>query len=78
MATITIKLDVKNVKEVVESKKGRFATWMARKMKGDEFLKEKVEEVICEEVVTGLRKQLDLRFKEEGILASFKVKVSKD
>lgn len=78
MATITIKLDVKNVNEVVESRKGRFATWVARKMKGEGFLKEKVEELICEEVVTGLRKQLDRRFKEEGILASFKVSVRMD
>lgn len=77
MATITIKLDVKNVNEIVKDRKGTLMTWLAHKMKGEAYLKEKVEEVICEEVVTGLTTQLDHRFRQEGITASLKISVVK-
>ena len=78
MATITIQLNVKNVNEVVKDRKGAIMTWLASKMKGEAYLKERVEELICEEVVTGLRAQMDRRFKEEGIAASLKISVTKD
>ena len=75
MARITLQLDVKNVSEIVQDRKGKIVSWVAHQIKGEAALKEEIEKMICDEIVTGLRSQLDARFKDEGILASLRVRV---
>jgi len=75
MPQIVVKIDVLNTPEIIRSRKGKTLYWLAHQIKGPEGLKRMVEEHILKEVVSSLKKNLDRRFKEEGILAKLKISV---
>ena len=76
MADISVQIDVLNPMEVLKHKKGKFmgsilAIWM-----DEEQLRTRIEEEICKEVVSQLRKKLDQRLNEEGIVAHLHIEVN--
>jgi len=75
MATITITVDVLNAHEVVSIHKGRLVGWLASRFKSEAYLKGEIEKLIAEELVTGIRSQLNDRLQEEGVAANLKISV---
>jgi hypothetical protein len=75
MPKIVVSFDILNPNEIVNSKKGKLVGWLASRMKRGDSLKKLVEQRVCEEVVTGIKRNLDKSFKEEGIAARLKIVV---
>ncbi len=75
MAIITVDIEVLNTQQLILNRKGRFFHWVATKFKSDQDLTRLIEKKIAEELVNGLRENLDLKFKQEGIAANLKISV---
>lgn len=75
MARITVHIEVLNTAELIKNRKGKFFHWVATKFKTDQDLTKVIERKISQELVTSLRENLDLKFKQEGIAANLKISV---
>ena len=75
MARITVDIKVLNTSELIRNRKGKFFHWMATKFKSDQDLTKVIEKRISDELVAGLREELDLKFRQEGIAANLKISV---
>jgi hypothetical protein len=78
MPKIIVHFDVLNSEEIVNTRKGKLVGWLASRMKGGGSLKKLVEQRVCEEVVAGIRTNLDENFREEGIAARLRITVENE
>ena len=75
MTRITVDIEVLNTTELIRNRKGKFFHWVASRFKTDKDLTKAVEKKISQELIAGLRENLDQRFKQEGITANLKISV---
>ena len=78
MPKIVVQFDVLNSEEIVNTRKGKLVAWLATRMKGGDSLKKLVEQRVCEEVISGIRTNLDESFRQEGIAARLRIHVEED
>ena len=67
MAIITIYLDIKNPKEVIEHNKSSFMAKVADFFLSDEALKEKVTDTAVDEIVSALKDNLTKQLDEKKV-----------
>ena len=75
MATIQIEIDVQNPDQIVKKHKGKMAGLLAVLFMSESKLKEKVEGVICEEMVKVLQENISKGFEDQGVKATLNIKV---
>ncbi|MEM7550427.1 MAG: hypothetical protein AAF363_12165 [Bacteroidota bacterium] len=75
MPKIVVSFDVLNSSDIINNKKGRLVGWLASRTKSRESLKTIVEQQVTDEVVRGIKSNLNRAFQEEGIVARLNIEV---
>ena len=75
MPKIVVSFDVLNSNDIIHNKKGKLVGWLASRTKSRESLKILVEQQVTDEVVKGIKNNLNKAFKEEGIVARLNISV---